>query len=242
MTTEASGKPAAGRPWRPWYRRYPAAIFLGALGLALFSSPITEQLKGSELAEVMRLTLVLLAGLLALSRRSKTLTWGVLLVLPTLVGKWLDHWQPDLVPDWSFQVPAVLFVAFVIAHMLRFILRAPHVNSEVLSAGVAGYLLVGWLWALAYTLVAQLSPAAFAFSTGPAADHAMKGFTALYFSFITLSTVGYGDVTAVSNPARMLAMAEAVVGIFYTTILIARLVTLYSSDARKTAPEDKQGL
>lgn len=70
----------------------------------------------------------------------------------------------------------------------------------------------------------------------------MKGFTALYFSFVTLSTVGYGDIAAVSNPARLLAMVEAVIGVFYTTILIARLVSLYSSEPPPAGPPNQAGL
>jgi Ion channel len=63
----------------------------------------------------------------------------------------------------------------------------------------------------------------------------MEGFNALYFSFITLSTVGFGDIVPVSSMARMLAITEAVFGMFYVTLMIARLVSLYavrgSSDA-----------
>jgi len=241
MKADARHQPGRDDPARPWYRRHPAALFLGALGLAVVSSPFTEKLESSELAEVVRLTLVLLTGLLALSRRHRLLILGVIIVLPAVVGKWLNHWQPDLVPDWTFQMPGVLFVLFVLLQLLRFILRAPHVNSEVLCAGIAGYLLLGFLWALAYTLVAQLDPAAFVFASGPAGQ-SMKTFTALYFSFVTLSTVGYGDIAAASNPARMLAMVEAVIGLFYSTILIARLVSLYSSEPPKVGPSDPQGL
>ena len=57
----------------------------------------------------------------------------------------------------------------------------------------------------------------------------MTGFTGLYFSFITLSTVGYGDIIPASGLARMLAMVEAVFGMFYVALLVARLVSLYSS-------------
>ena len=57
----------------------------------------------------------------------------------------------------------------------------------------------------------------------------MNGFTGLYFSFITLSTVGYGDIIPVSEVARMLAIVEAMFGMFYMALLIARLVSLYSS-------------
>ena len=57
----------------------------------------------------------------------------------------------------------------------------------------------------------------------------MKGFTAIYCSFITLCTIGYGDIVPASGAARMLAMIEGIVGTFYMAILVARLVSLHTS-------------
>jgi voltage-gated potassium channel len=68
----------------------------------------------------------------------------------------------------------------------------------------------------------------------------MDGFTGLYFSFTTLSTVGYGDILPVSSVARMLAMVEAMFGMFYVTLLIARLVSLYSSKTPLEAVNGEQ--
>src|SRR6266480_3728242 len=62
-----------------------------------------------------------------------------------------------------------------------------------------------------------------------AGKHSIRGFNAFYFSFITLSTVGYGDITPVSKVARMLSAMEAMTGLLYLAVLIARLVALYSS-------------
>jgi Ion channel len=182
----------------------------------------------------MRFTLVLITGLMAVGGRHKVLVWGIVLVAAALAGKWVNHWQPALVPDWMFLVPAVLFVLLLFAQLLRFILQAPRVNSEVLCAGVPGYLLLGLLWVFGYLLVARLSADAFAFSPGPASGHLMKGFTAIYFSFITLCTVGYGDIMPVSGAARMLAMMEGMTGTLYMAVLVARLVSLYSIQAPST--------
>jgi hypothetical protein len=222
----------AGRLY--WFRRYPVATFLVSLALALATTPFDEQVKDGDLLEAVRLALILLPALLAVGGRRRALVLGIILAAPALAGKWLNHWFPDLVPAWVFLAPGILFVIFVIAHLLRFILRARRIDSEVLCAGVATYLMLGLLWAFGYILVARLVPDAFAFGTGPDSSHIMKGFTALYFSFITLSTVGYGDIAPVSGAARMLAMMEATVGILYTTVLIARLVTLYSSPTPAT--------
>ena len=109
---------------------------------------------------------------------------------------------------------------------LRFILRSPRVNSEVLCAAVATYLLLGLLWASAYALVARLIPGSF--SGVAAGSQPLHGFDALYFSLTTLTTAGFGDIASVSGPARMLAMLEAVTGTMYMAVLVARLVSGYS--------------
>lgn len=223
----------------PWYRRHPAAFFLGTLILAILSAPYTEEWEGRDFVEASRLTVVLLAGLFVIGRRRFALLWGLVLVAPTLVAKWLDHLRPEQIPDDFFLVPGVLFVAFVIARLLSFILRAPHVNSEVLCAAISGYLLMGLLWAMAYTLLGQHVPNAFSFTNAANPNPTMQGFTALYFSFVTLGTVGYGDIAPISHTARLLAMVEAIGGIFYMTILIARLVSVYSADTPKTAADNR---
>ena len=220
-----------------WLRRHPAAQFLGALLLALVSSAFTESLPDGDLIEVAQLTLVLVSGVVAVGGRRRMLVAGILLAAPALVGKWVNHWLPTLVPDWMFLVPAVLFVLLLLTQTLRFILLSPRVNSEVLCAGVAGYLLLGLLWSFAYILVARLSPEAFTFTAGPASGHLMKGFTAIYYSFITLCTVGYGDIVPASGAARMLAMTEGIVGTFYMAILVARLVSLHTA----IMPDSKSG-
>ena len=94
---------------------------------------------------------------------------------------------------------------------------------------MAAYLLSELAWALAYALLERVNPNSFVFTIGPRSSQSMNGFTGLYFSFITLSTVGYGDIIPMSEVARMLAIVEAMFGMFYMALLIARLVSLYSS-------------
>lgn len=234
MNPPASQPPLAGQPSLRsgrllWFRRFPVAAFLACLALALVAAPFEQRVRDGDLLQTALLTLVLLSGFLAIGERHRTLAWGIVLVTPALVGKWVDHWQPGRLPAATFMMPALLFGAFVIAHLMRFILRARRIDSEVVCAALANYLMLGLLWAFGYILVARLTPDAFAFGTGPDSSHFMKGFTALYFSFITLTTVGYGDIAPVSDPARLLAMVEATTGTIYIAVLISRLVSLYSS-------------
>ena len=122
----------------------------------------------------------------------------------------------------------MLFRSLVV-RLLRFVLRARSVNTEVLCESIAAYLMLGLTWTTAYWLVDQLTPGgAFSFNTS-SGTHSMNGFTGFYFSFVTLSTVGYGDITPVSRIARWLAAMEAMTGLLYVAVLVARLVSLYSA-------------
>ena len=208
--------------------RFSVVYFLCALVLNILVSPFVDQFPGGFLVATVLITLVFLSALLAIGGRLRTMV-GIVLVAPALLGEWLSYWQPDLLFSVMIRASGVLFIGYVVLEFLRFIVRAPRVDFGVLCAAVATYLMLGLLWSLAYILVDRLVPNSFVFTVGP--SHSINNFNALYFSFITLSTVGYGDIIPVSGVARMLAMVEAVFGMFYVTLLVARLVSLYSVNA-----------
>lgn len=218
------------RPAHVARRRLPFVEFLIALTVLLVADPFLEHFSDGELIESLLLTIVLVSAVFATGARGRTLLMAIVLVAPALVGKWFSHFRPDLVSPVFFLVPAVVFLAFVVAQFMSFILRAPRVNAQVVSAGLGAYLLLGLLWSLAYALVAQLVPNAFAFNGAPISNPPLRGFTAIYFSYITLTTVGYGDITPVAGAARMLAAWEGITGTLFLAVLIARLVSLYSSE------------
>jgi hypothetical protein len=212
-----------------WFRRYPIAQCLVALVAAFMIAPFEEQFTDGRLIEAIMLSVVLLGALLALGGRRKTLLVGLVLVTPALIATWLNPVAPGFMKGGQiFFASCLLFMGFVIFQLLRFILRAPRIDSEVICAGITTYLLLGLLWGIAYASVARNSPSAFAFTTPEAMKRGMQGFTVVYFSFVTLCTLGYGDIVPVSGAARMLAMMEAITGTFYLAVLVARLVALYS--------------
>jgi hypothetical protein len=209
--------------------RFSTVQLLIALAVLLICAPFVEELEGGHLILSVLFSVVLLAAVVAVAKRKRTLAIALVLAVPALTGRWINHFRPDLVHPAAFLVCALLLLAFVIGHLLHFILQAPVVTVEVLCASIAAYLMLGLMWTVAYWLVDQLTPGgAFSFNTTGGAQ-SMNGFTGFYFSFITLSTVGYGDITPISRAARWLAAMEAMTGLLYVAILIARLVSLYSS-------------
>ena len=210
------------------FRRFSTVQLLAALVVLLVSAPFVEELEGGHFILSLLFSLVLIAAVFAVANRKRSLVIALVLAIPAIIARWIDQLRPDLVHPAVFLVCALVLLAFVIGHLLYFVLRAPVVNVEVLCASIAAYLMLGLTWTVAYWLVDQLTPGgAFSFNTTRGA-HSMNGFTGFYFSFITLSTVGYGDITPVSQAARWLAAMEAMTGLLYVAVLIARLVSLYS--------------
>jgi hypothetical protein len=212
----------------PRLHRFSTVQLLIALGLFFIWAPFVEEIEGGELIVSGLFSLVLLAGVVAVADRKGVMVIAIVLAIPAIAGRWINHFRPDLIPPAVFLVAGLILIAFVVGNLLLFVFRAPSVNTEVLCASISAYLMLGLMWTMAYWLVDQLTPGgAFAFNT-ITGKQSMKGFNAFYFSFITLSTVGYGDITPVSRIARWLAAMEAMTGLLYVAVLISRLVSLYS--------------
>src|SRR5881398_1483953 len=114
--------------------------------------------------------------LVVVAQRKRSLAIALLLAVPALTARWINQFRPDLVHPAAFLVCALLLLAFVIGHLLHFILQASVVTVDVLCASVAAYLMLGLTWTVAYWLVDQLTPGgAFSFNTGHS-PQSMNGF------------------------------------------------------------------
>ncbi|MES2922655.1 MAG: ion channel [Verrucomicrobiota bacterium] len=219
--------------------RYSSIELLVTLVLLIMVTPFVEDMKHGSQIEAGMLTLVLISAGLAVGGRRRVMIIASMLLVPTLLAQWTHHLFPHLVSPGAHLVLGMLFIGFVVGHLLRFILRAARVDAEVLCAGISVYLMIGLMWALAYMLTGNLSASAFSFANDPdpTNDRTMTSFNAFYFSFTTLSTLGFGDIAPVSKVARTLAIMEAVTGMFYMAILISRLVSMYAPAAAATESE-----
>jgi voltage-gated potassium channel Kch len=230
-------KTAQTTPRRIGRWRFSTVEFLMALAFLFVSAPFVEKLPNGDFVDGSLLTLMLILGVLAVGWTYRKLMVAIILAAPAVTGRWVHLFRPDL-PQEFFLVPGLLFIVFLIGNFLYFILHAPRVNAEVLCAGLSVYLLLGMAWMFAYLLVSDWSPGAFVFTAGPDSGHVLDRFNAYYFSFITLTTVGFGDIVPVSRVARMLAATEATTGTLFMAVLIARLVALYSSRPSNPSGDD----
>ena len=150
----------------------------------------------------------------------------------TIFLNWLDHFFPNYVLNLVFSLSFFCFNLFIVVFMVRHIAKSKKVNLTIIINSINGYLLLGILGAvlLAMTEILQkflyhTDTAAINFAGGNA--HGFYDF--LYFSFVTLTTLGYGDVTPVSAFAKSVALMIAIAGQLYLTILIAILVGKFLS-------------
>ncbi len=110
-------------------------------------------------------------------------------------------------------------------------------TSHRIQGATAAYLLIAFSFALAYFLLEFLVPGSFRFPGGEANLNSESWRVFYYYSIITLTTLGYGDIIPVHPVARNLAAAEALIGQLYPAILLARLVTLHAQTTRPKKDE-----
>jgi voltage-gated potassium channel len=171
---------------------------------------------------------VLVAGSYALSERKRLFAIAVVLSAITIVntGLLLAFPQP-----WALLVShlsIVVLVAFFCVTILSYVLGSGRVTSDKIFAAICVYMLLGYGWTFVYSLLLELQPQSFVATSEVARnDYVGRILQLRYFSFMTLTTVGYGDIVPHSQAARTMAILEAVMGQFYLMVLIGRLVGLH---------------
>ena len=171
---------------------------------------------------------VLLAGMYAVSRDKRFLCIACGLVCPTLASKVVSLMTGYPAAEIVSRGGTVLFMGFITAIILWHTLaEESKITADTLYGVVCVYLLSGLTWSSLYTLIEVAQPGSFYVSAAQNLDQVINWSDLLFFSFATLTTLGYGDITPVTSVARSLALLEAVFGVLYNAILIARLVGLY---------------
>jgi voltage-gated potassium channel len=220
-------------------RRRHYTVLLAALGLIIVTGPIIRTL-GAEWS--VGLTSVLFAAifmalLIAASRAvvetrrqgwclyGFAFTWFVL-----RLGSLLTEHSELLT---AAHVAALIMMGYVIVLLLRGLLQVRLVDGETIAAALCAYVLMGVFWSIGYALVEGFHPGSFHLPENVSLDFfGGRGVSyANYFSFVTLTTLGYGDITPKSDLTRMMAYMEAVVGQVFLVVLVARLVGMNVAQA-----------
>jgi len=199
----------------------------------LLLHPYLENSSWGEIAFIVLFAAIPAAGIWAVGFRRSVFFVGMLLGVPTLIWCIELLTGADIMPVGVGKFIALVFYLYTTLVVLTHVLSAKRVTSDILYGAVCVYLMMGMTWMLAYRLIEESHPGSFFFSGGESPGGLFEVVDLIYYSFVTLTTLGYGDMAPISSPARSLAMLEATAGALYLAILIARLVSLYSSKPSK---------
>ncbi len=182
--------------------------------------------RGQERTTLVRIlfSVIPLAGVYAVSSSRWTLAIASLLAMPFLAYQWLPDTLGQTRSVQVFAAGALAFYAFTTITILAHVLRGPGISDDKLYGAISVYLLLGLTFAMAYGLMQAVDPGTFVADLQHDPDGRLNWSDLLYFSFVTLTTLGYGDITPVSDEARSLAFLEAATGVMYVAVLVARLV------------------
>ncbi|GGC56730.1 potassium channel family protein [Chelatococcus reniformis] len=212
-------------PFAHWLRRNHAFAFLGASVVLILLSPFAVRRESVAMAEVALLAVAIITASMSLSLSGWRFLTIVAVATLWLLLRFLE--LSSLIGAAAPQLVFAILTGGIFIRLANDLLRARAADLTTLASALSGFLMLGIFWSQLYGLcVTLLGPKAL----HPDISHDDVGVL-VYFSFSTLATIGYGDVLPLHPLARMMAVFEAVTGLFYNAVVIARLVSLYGREA-----------
>jgi ion channel len=206
-------------------RRHPyTALLFSELGLIIIYPFLTGVANHDEIFRLLA-AIVFTTALYSLMGRGWVTTIGFSLGTPAIILRLIhvvEHRPMFKLPD---EFLGLIFLIFVTTVLVWSIVSKPSVTADTLAGAVSAYFLLGITFGVAYMIIDGLLPGAFRDTVQPGKTFVPSDFT--FFSFVTLTTVGYGDIVPWAPHARALAIVESVLGIMYPAVLISRLVGLH---------------
>ncbi len=218
--------------------RYKYEMLLAAQILLSFVSPLFSTSAYARPVVDIAITAVFAAAIIVISNKKIHLVIGMILMVPTLLITWGVNFSNTETMNLISLSGSALFLCYIAGLILADIFRAKMVNLNIIAAGVSVYLFFGNICGFIYAIIARVDSNAFKIPETTASylgDSLINLSSATYFSFVTLTTLGYGDITPINEFARSLAFLEAAMGQIYLTVLIASLVGIHISTSEKGA-------
>src|SRR5262245_2127485 len=211
------------------FQRQPFRWLLVSLLCLMVLIPADRRAVGDRLLAGGLLTVAFLAGFVVVFQNRRDRAAGLITGLPALAALWLWHLGVELprVPVVVIaHAASVLFLALTTMVILKTVFHLRDVTADAVAGALCGYWRWGVMFGHVYCLVEEIAPGSFVGvgSTIAPADSGQAHALLTYFSFVTLTTVGYGDITPATGVGRGLAMVEAVLGQFYLAVLVAVLI------------------
>lgn len=203
------------------------SFLLVSIVLLFALRPFLEPFVSVILLKDIFLSLVLLSTIQAVSRRQRDYVLSIVTGIPALLLSWAAEFLNISALRPLASVLAAIFLFLAVGLILAHLASQKEVTRDMIMGAICAYFLLGFGWAHLFFLFESSSPGAFALPVENAGD--LLNF--IYYSFVTLTTLGYGDVVPISSHARSLAVLEAAMGQLYIAVTIARLVGMHISQA-----------
>ncbi len=180
------------------------------------------------------------SAVFAVSKTRTAVIVALSLAIPAIICQWLRlFWEMKSLAI-VMHIIGIIFLLWVIIIIVSNFRDIQSVNANTILASLSVYLLLGLLWSLLYSLIEMFQPNSFVISAGGYTPKELMEFGGaetiipLYYSFVTMTTLGYGDIIPISPLARMLAIIQAIIGQLYLVVLVAWLVGMYIAQTNKT--------
>ncbi len=174
---------------------------------------------------------VFVASLFAVLGQGRATDVAVVLAVPAIIGAAFNasgYTSRLLPPGMLF---GTAFIVYTCAVILRSVITTAKVTIDTLYGAIAAYVLLGISWGNIYFLIETFWPSSFTSPIMPGTQ--IDGPNFIFFSFVTLTTIGYGDIVPASAISKSFVILEAVTGIMYPAVMIARLIALHSANPEK---------
>lgn len=202
-------------------------VLLGLLLLSFLMGPVFDSGTASRLRAIF-FSMLLLSGFTTMSeRRLPTVCAGIVAVAAVILT-WLRDFNPASRPlELGSGLVTLCFMILLTVAVIWHVFRDGPVTGGRIQDAIAAYILIGLTWAQIYRLLDAFLPGSINLPPLPPGQAAQAVDSQLtYFSFVTLTTLGYGDITPIHSVARMFAVLEALIGQLFPATLLARLVAL----------------
>lgn len=216
--------------------QYKYEVLLAAQLLLSFVSPLFSSTPFASTVLDITISIAFITAIYVISSTRKHFIIGMILMVPTLILTWgVKIYQQETL-EFIALFGSVFFFCYIAWLILVDIFRTRMVTFDIIAAGISVYLFFGNICGFIYAIISRLDPDAFSIPEVTASyvgDSIGNVSSAMYFSFVTLTTLGYGDITPINDFARSLAYLEAAMGQIYLTVLIASLVGIHISTSNR---------
>ena len=201
--------------------------------LLLLLSPLLKGFVRIKILLDIFFSMVFIFGVDAIRQDRKHLFIAIALAIPMLLVTWAGRFVETNGLIFIGDFIGITFFVYMIITILTHIFLQDRINREVIFAAVVVYLLMGVLWAFVYGAVEHIQPNSFSVTIDTIGD---QRYLFLYYSFVTLTTLGYGDISPITAVASSMVILEAIIGQLYLVVQIAWLVGLRVSQQRGGNP------